>query len=122
MLLLIIGILCCLFSLKKRTRKTVYKVIGICMKLPLYFVKLPFRILAYFWKGWRRKRLIQKRADEKVELQRRKIEARLNALQADRDKKKAAAQKAAAITQKQAKQTQAQQAQQQPEATQVAQT
>lgn len=110
MLLLIIGILCCLFSLKKRTRKTVYKVIGICMKLPLYFVKLPFRILAYFWKGWRRKRLIQKRADEKVELQRRKIEARLNALQADRDKKKAAAQKAAATAaataQQQAKQTQ----------------
>jgi bisphosphoglycerate-dependent phosphoglycerate mutase len=102
MLILVLSLLFVLFSLKKRTRKTLYKVIGICMKLPLYFVvKLPFRILAYFWKGWRRKRLIQKRADEKVELQRRKIEARLNALQADRDKKKAAAQKAAAVAQQQ---------------------
>lgn len=107
MLILVLSLLFVLFSLKKRTLKFVLKiVVRICVKLPLYFVKIPFRILAYFWKGWRRKRLIQKRADEKVELQRRKIEARLNALQADRDKKKAAAQKAVATAQQQTKQVQ----------------
>jgi hypothetical protein len=115
MLLLIIGILFCLFSFKKRTRKTIYKVIGIFIKLPLYFVKIPFRVMGYYLKSWKKKRLIQKRADEKVELQRRKVEARLAALQADRDKKKAAAQKAAALAKSQQIQSQPQVPETQPQ-------
>jgi len=96
MLLLIIGILVCLFSVKKRTRKVIFKVMGIFVKIPLYIVKIPFRIMGYYFTQWKKNRIIQKRADAKVELQRRKIETRLEALQKNRDQKKAAAQKAAA--------------------------
>jgi hypothetical protein len=96
MLLLIIGILVCLFSVKKRTRKVIFKVMGIFVKIPLYIVKIPFRIIGYYFTQWKKNRIIQKRADAKVELQRRKIETRLEALQKNRDQKKAAAQKTAA--------------------------
>lgn len=100
MLLLIIGILVCLFSVKKRTRKVIFKVMGIFVKIPLYIVKMPFRIIGYYFTQWKKNRVIQKRADAKVELQRRKIETRLEALQKNRDQKKAAAQKAAAAAAK----------------------
>ena len=96
MLLLIIGILVCLFSVKKKTRKVIFKVMEIFVKIPLYIVKIPFRIMGYYFTQWKKNRIIQKRADAKVELQRRKIETRLEALQKNRDQKKAAAQKAAA--------------------------
>lgn len=96
MLLLIIGILICLFFVKKKTRKMIFKVLGIFVKIPLYFVKIPFRIIGYYFTQWKKNRIIQKRADAKVELQRRKIETRLEALQKNRDQKKVAAQKAAA--------------------------
>ena len=96
MIILILSLLFLVISLKKRSRKLLFKVLGIFVKIPLYFVKIPFRIMGYYFTQWKKNRVIQKRADAKVELQRRKIETRLEALQKNRDQKKAAAQKAAA--------------------------
>jgi len=96
MIILILSLLFLVISLKKRSRKLLFKVLGIFVKIPLYFVKIPFRIMGYYFTQWKKNRIIQKRADAKVELQRRKIETRLEALQKNRDQKKAAAQKAAA--------------------------
>lgn len=75
---LMISIIVLMFRLKIRSRKLMFRVIKGVVSLPLKLIRISCKIIyAVFFKGMMERRAMQKKIEQKVELQRKQLEMKI---------------------------------------------
>ena len=78
---LMISIIVLMFRLKIRSRKLMFRVIKGVVSLPLKLIRISCKIIyAVFFKRMMERRVVQKKIEKKVELQRKQLEMKIDML------------------------------------------